>query len=81
MIWRNWLVAVLGTLVSVGLIVQPAMAAQSPPVRNFSGGSYGFNGPEGLATDGSHIWVANSFGNSVTELDATTGAWIRTLSG
>ncbi len=47
----------------------------------YSGGSYGFNGPSGVAFDGIHIWVANEGGNSVTELNASNGAWVRTLSG
>jgi hypothetical protein len=37
-------------------------------VRTLSGGSYGFNNPFGVAFDGSHIWVTNWSGNSVTEL-------------
>ena len=35
----------------------------------------------GVAFDGSHIWVANHGGNSVTELNASDGSWVRTLSG
>ena len=35
---------------------------------NFSGGSYGFNYPRGVAFDGSHIWVTNYNGSSVTEV-------------
>ena len=31
--------------------------------------------------DGTHVWVANYFGDSVTELDATTGGLVRVLSG
>jgi hypothetical protein len=34
----------------------------------YSGGSYGFNGPYGVAFDGTHIWVTNQAGNSVTEV-------------
>ena len=49
--------------------------------RVLSGGSYSFNNPEAIASDGAHIWVANWSGNSVTELSATDGTWIRTLSG
>ncbi len=47
----------------------------------YSGGSYGFNAPYGVAFDGTHIWVADYLGNSVTELNASNGAWVRTLSG
>ena len=31
--------------------------------------------------DGTHVWVANSSGDSVTELNASDGSWVRTLSG
>ena len=41
-----------------------------------------------MAFDGTHIWVVNAGGNtpptqqpSVTELNASTGAWVQTLSG
>jgi len=37
-------------------------------VRTLSGGSYGFSYPDGVAFDGSHIWVTNPTGNSVTEV-------------
>jgi hypothetical protein len=56
--------------------------------RVLSGGNYGFNASWGIADDGTHVWVTNSYENSdryphstVTELDAGTGQWIRTLSG
>jgi hypothetical protein len=48
---------------------------------NFAGASYGFNAPWGVAFDGSHIWVTNFDGNSLTELNASDGSWVRTLSG
>jgi YVTN family beta-propeller protein len=70
--------------------VSAAVAAAKPPCNvatlcwkgplNFAGGSYGFNSPAGVAFDGSHIWVTNATGASVTELNASTGAWIRTLA-
>jgi DNA-binding beta-propeller fold protein YncE len=54
-------------------------------VRTLSGGSYGFNGPWGIATDGTHVWVDNygraSTGDSVTELNASNGIRVRTLYG
>jgi hypothetical protein len=49
--------------------------------RVLTGGSYGFDGPTGLAIDGPHLWVTNSDGNSVTELNASDGSWIRTVFG
>jgi hypothetical protein len=60
-------------------------------IRTFSGGRYGFRYPDAIAAGGGHIWVANDpqTGNgqtpkpgdgSVTELNASDGSWIRTLS-
>jgi DNA-binding beta-propeller fold protein YncE len=35
----------------------------------------------GVAFDGSHIWVTNNNDTSVTELNASDGSWVQTLSG
>jgi outer membrane lipoprotein-sorting protein len=52
------------------------------------GGNYGFNFNSGvpgentgIAFDGTHLWITNAFGNSVTEVNASDGSWVRTLSG
>lgn len=59
----------------------PALSAGPTAVGVYSGSKYGFQTPTSIAVGGGHVWVANYTGNSVTELDAGTGAWIRTLSG
>ena len=48
---------------------------------NYSGGSYGFNFSRDVAFDGAHLWVINTGGNSVTELNASDGSLVQTLSG
>lgn len=45
------------------------------------GGSYGFDSPDAPAFDGTHIWVTNICGNSVAELNASSGTWVQTLTG
>jgi hypothetical protein len=55
------------------------------------GSSYEFRYPEGIASDGAHVWVATSCGKasategcvhgSVTELNASTGNLVRVISG
>ncbi len=35
--------------------------------------------PDAIASDGSHVWVGSSDANSVTELDASSGAVIQTI--
>lgn len=54
----------------------------SPPalVGVYSGPGYGFNNPNSIGADGSHVWVLNGGNDSVTELGARTGAWMQTLS-
>src|SRR5205823_2419476 len=37
-------------------------------------------GPEGVAFDGTNIWVANEFDNTVTKLQASDGAFLGTFT-
>jgi NHL repeat len=49
-----------------------------------SGGNYGFYEPGSIVPDGDHIWVGSGAGNvgsAVTELSASDGSWVTTLSG
>jgi hypothetical protein len=50
-------------------------------VRLLSSPAYKFNEPQGMAVAGDDLFVGNGGGNSVTELDASTGALVRVLSG
>ena len=38
-----------------------------------------FAEPIAIAFDGAHVWVANVFGNSVTEIDTTSGSVLRVI--
>ena len=42
---------------------------------------WGFSGPYSIASDGTHVWVADDFGDSVIELDASTGAEVQVVYG
>jgi hypothetical protein len=42
-------------------------------VKVISGPSFGFEHPDAVSSDGTHVWVANWGGQSVTELPATEG--------
>jgi hypothetical protein len=55
---------------------QAASAAAPTPPRASE-----FDAPSGLAFGGGHLWVTNLAGNSVTEIDPSTGRWIKTLGG
>ena len=51
-----------------------AGAATSSLVKIVQGKAYGFNAVTAIGSNGANVWVANSGGNSVTEIDASTGA-------
>ena len=42
---------------------------------------YAFSQPTAMAASGGNLFVANRRGNSVTELNAATGVWVRTITG
>lgn len=67
-------------------------ASDGALIRTLSGARYGFHYPAAIAFDGTHIWVANDpqtgdgqtpkpGDGTVTELNASDGSWVRTLSG
>jgi serine/threonine protein kinase len=59
----------------------PGSPSPAPALLGFyAGPEYGFHSPNSIAADSKHVWVLNGINDSVTELDARTGAWIRTLS-
>ena len=71
---KIWVTNYLGNSVSFASLVGDG-------ITNVSGGDTQFNGPGGIASDGTNVWVANYLGNSVTELDGTTGAVITVVRG
>ncbi len=73
------LVTVMGATTASG-----GTAGATRSVRLFAGSAgtpFGFNSPMAIASDGSHLLVANFAGSSVTEVDAQTGALVRILAG
>lgn len=62
-----------GVAAAVGLLVVAPGASGAD--------SYGFDAPISGALAGAHLFVANNGNNSVTEVNATTGAFIGTVSG
>jgi hypothetical protein len=45
----------------------------------YIGGSYGFNQPDGIAFDGTHLWVTNSSGDTVTEFNSSDGSLVQNI--
>jgi DNA-binding beta-propeller fold protein YncE len=87
--WKPWAAAAAVVVLALAVllirgVLAPAPAASAVPVKLagvFSATRYGFDLPYEIAVDSKHVWVTNGNGNSVTELDAGSGAWVRTLSG
>jgi hypothetical protein len=50
-------------------------------IRVLTGSGCGFQFPAGIADDGTHVWVANEFGDSVREIDASTEALVEVPTG
>jgi hypothetical protein len=49
-------------------------------VQVLSGPSFQLDQPGPISSDGVHVWIADFGGNSVSELDAATGAFVRSIS-
>jgi hypothetical protein len=88
--WGAAVIAALGTLLAWVLVPggqgsNPGTPGVISPITYtsavYSGSRYIFSDPQAIASDGTHIWVANQDGHSVTELNASTGALVRTISG
>jgi len=51
-----------------GNCVTELSASTGALVKVLSGSNYGFDHPNAITSDGTHVWVANFYGSSVTEL-------------
>jgi DNA-binding beta-propeller fold protein YncE len=73
--------AVGAVLIAGGLFWLGApQVARAAPMPAGAVRSPAFNGPFGVSSDGTHVWVAD-YDNSVTELDAATGALVQVITG
>jgi hypothetical protein len=62
-------------LVAATCVGVAQVQAASPRVS----GASEFDAPSGLAFGGGHLWVTNQAGDSVTEIDPSSGAWLTTF--
>ena len=76
---RAMRIAMVVAVVGIGISVYSGL--RQPAATILYGGRYDFSAVSALAADGPDIWVANNGNSSLTELNASTGAWVRTLSG
>ena len=71
---------VLTGLTTLGVQLANPSAAESPSYQVLPPTTT-FNGPVAVSSDGTHVWVVNKGGNSVTELDASSGTTVQVISG
>jgi hypothetical protein len=72
-------IAIGVAVVGIGITVYCGL--RPPAATILYGGKYGFSTVQALAVDGPDIWVADAGSSSLTELNASTGVWVRTLPG
>jgi len=75
--------AIAVLLVTQALPDQGSNGPSTPPpslVGVYSGSGYEFNAPNAIAADGQYVWVLNGGNDSVSQLDARTGAPLRVLN-
>jgi hypothetical protein len=53
----------------------------APVTKSGTSSALEFDSPSGLIAAGGHLWLTNLAGNSVTEVDPSSGAWIRSFRG
>jgi hypothetical protein len=73
---RSSLCAFALVLVAASSVEIATAQASSPRTSTASE----FDAPSGLAFGGGHLWVTNEAGNSVTEIDPSSGDWLGTMS-
>jgi len=77
--WVASLVAGLALgLLAIGM---PSISGVASAVAPGSFNTAEFDVPSGLAFGGGHLWVTNQAGNSLTEIDPSTGAWMGSFLG
>src|SRR5579875_4187367 len=84
--WRNVkgagaVVACAVLLTGTGGAVQAAAGRAPDALSGPHVFGWGFSQPDGISSDGTHVWVTNDFAESVTELDAATGARVHVIIG
>jgi len=68
-------------VVALSMSLSPGLAAAAPRPAVPAVTGYGLDQPDAAVLDGQVLFVANFGGNSVTEVNASTGAHITTISG
>jgi YVTN family beta-propeller protein len=70
------LLGALAVLAAVWLAIGVSSVSAAAVVKTIPVGS----APEGVSSDGTHVWVANFGGGTVSEIDASTGTVVKTIT-
>jgi hypothetical protein len=76
--------ATLSAALATGLLVIISVPSTSGAASGAVSGTFNtaeFDVPMGLVVGGGHLWVANQAGNSLTEVNPSTGGWMGTFGG
>ena len=66
----------VAVLAGVCLVVNASLASASAVVNTITVGS----NPEGVSSDGTDVWVVNSAAGTVSEIDASSGTVVKTIT-
>lgn len=75
---RKPLVGAIGLLCGLASVLWPLPAGAAVTTTTYG---WGFSGPNAIVATGSDLWIANSNGSYLTEVDESTGQLVRTLTG
>jgi outer membrane protein assembly factor BamB len=81
-LWKEVRPATMAAALAMGLLVSASASSTETAASAASPGTFSaaeFDVPSGLAFGGGHLWVTNQAGNSLTEIDPSTGAWMGTF--
>ena len=67
-------------LVTGAVVVSALLSLGAPPVLTASASDGVFNYPAAVAVSGTHVWIANFRGDSVTELNASNGSLVHVIN-
>jgi outer membrane protein assembly factor BamB len=73
---RRWLRGSTWSLTIVLVVSGLVAVAPARATNSHVSGTHEFDEPSGLAIASGHLWVTNEAGNSVTEINPSTGAWL-----
>ena len=78
---RGVAIPLVGAMIAAVVAAGPAVAQGHAPAPRLNAGTYNFSSPTSATVAGADMFVTNGLGDSVTEVNASTGAFISQISG